>query len=385
MGRSYLTVRALVVTVTCLVCLEYFSLLQSAEPPDQRRLRPVFRVVEGKGEQGRWRYRRHILQAIDLEKLLKHNHGPDQDLKNAKAAREEKPEKNENADFETGGNFSLGAGPRPTEGEQCSMIPPGLHGRFPVTLTDIPSLDEMAKEFPQLEKGGIFRPKGCEARHRVAIIVPYRDREPHLRAFLLNIHRFLQRQQVMYGVYVVEQDGNTPFNRAMLMNVGAAEAVKQQDFQCFIFHDVDLLPEDDRNLYTCPIQPRHMSVSIDSFLYRLPYDDIFGGVSALTVDQFQLVNGFSNMFWGWGGEDDDMANRLRIKKLFISRYPANIARYKMLKHAKDKANPERFKYLYSGAKRMGKDGYNSLKYKKVKLELRPLYTWVLVDLPRLKA
>ena len=119
-----------------------------------------------------------------------------------------------------------------------------------------------------------------------------------------------------------------------------------QDYQCFIFHDVDLLPEDDRNLYTCPIQPRHMSVSIDSFLYRLPYDDIFGGVSALTVDQFQvtswvnlilwpililflsqLVNGFSNMFWGWGGEDDDMANRLRIKKLFISRYPANIARY----------------------------------------------------------
>jgi len=80
-----------------------------------------------------------------------------------------------------------------------------------------------------------------------------------------------------------------------------------------------------------------------------------------------------------------MANRLRIKKLFISRYPANIARYKMLKHAKDKANPERFKYLYSGAKRMGKDGYNSLKYRKVKLELKSLYTWVLVDLPRLKA
>jgi hypothetical protein len=42
----------------------------------------------------------------------------------------------------------------------------------------------------------------------------------------------------------------------------------------------------------------------------------------------RLVNGFSNLFWGWGGEDDDMANRLRIKKLFISRYPANIARYK---------------------------------------------------------
>ena len=60
-------------------------------------------------------------------------------------------------------------------------------------------------------------------------------------------------------------------------------------------------------------------------MYRLPYDDIFGGVSAMTVDQFRQVNGFSNMFWGWGGEDDDMSNRLRQKKLYISRYPANIA------------------------------------------------------------
>ena len=66
------------------------------------------------------------------------------------------------------------------------------------------------------------------------------------------------------------------------------------------------------------------------------------------------------------------------------RYPANIARYKMLKHSKGKANPDRFKNLYSGAKRMGKDGYNSLKYRKVQLKLKKLYTWILVDLPHLK-
>ena len=41
--------------------------------------------------------------------------------------------------------------------------------------------------------------------------------------------------KVMYGVYVVEQVGNTPFNRAMLMNVGAAEAVKQQVFNFLSF------------------------------------------------------------------------------------------------------------------------------------------------------
>jgi hypothetical protein len=62
--------------------------------------------------------------------------------------------------------------------------------------------------------------------------------------------------------------GNGKFNRAKLMNIGFLEALKQNDYQCFIFHDVDLIPEDDRNLYTCPEQPRHMSVAIDKFGYR---------------------------------------------------------------------------------------------------------------------
>ena len=61
-----------------------------------------------------------------------------------------------------------------------------------------------------------------------------------------------------------------------------------------------------------------------------------------------------------------------------------LSRYKMLKHGKEKANPERFKYLYSGAKRMNRDGLNSLKYTKVDLVLKKLYTWILVDLPHIK-
>lgn len=74
---------------------------------------------------------------------------------------------------------------------------------------------------------------------------------------------------------------------------------------------------------------------------RLPYVDLFGGVSALTREHFRLVNGFSNVFWGWGGEDDDMANRIKAHHLHIARYPANIARYKMMTHKKEKANPKR--------------------------------------------
>jgi len=369
-GRNYITVRVLVLIVSCLVVLEYISLLQSAENADKQKP-SVFKVV---GDTHRASWHRHVLQAIpsDLYRSFEIAR-PDIVAGNTSVIFEPRP-------------FSSSLAP-PTNYSalpDCPMIPPNLQGRFSVQLKKIGQLAELENEFPELEVGGRFRPPGCKPRHKVAIIVPYRDREDHLRAFLINIHRFLQLQQSEYGIYIVEQSGNGPFNRAMLMNVGAAEALKQHDYQCFIFHDVDLLPEDDRNLYTCPIQPRHMSVSVDSFMYRLPYDDIFGGVSAMTVDQFRLVNGFSNLFWGWGGEDDDMANRLRLKKLFISRYPANIARYKMLKHGKEKANPERFKFLYSGAKRMAKDGYNSLKYRKVDFVLKKLYTWILVDLPHLK-
>jgi len=52
-----------------------------------------------------------------------------------------------------------------------------------------------------------------------------------------------------------------------------------------------------------------------------------GGVTAFTRDQFEKVNGYSNRFWGWGGEDDEMFLRVRAKGMNIVRYPAEISRY----------------------------------------------------------
>ena len=112
----------------------------------------------------------------------------------------------------------------------------------------------------------------------------------------------------------------------MLLNVGFAEAVKDFNFTCAIFHDVDLLPMNDTNLYNCPTKPLHMSSRVSTFDYKLPYAKIFGGVTVMTTQHFGLVNGYSNMFWGWGGEDDDMAKRLVSQKLQITRYKADIAR-----------------------------------------------------------
>lgn len=51
------------------------------------------------------------------------------------------------------------------------------------------------------------------------------------------------------------------------MNIGFIEALKVDAFDCFVFHDVDLLPENDKNLYGCGIVPKHLSVSMDKFKY----------------------------------------------------------------------------------------------------------------------
>lgn len=81
------------------------------------------------------------------------------------------------------------------------------------------------------------------------------------------------------------------------------EALKiSSDFNCIIFHDVDLIPEDDRNMYTCSERPKHLSVCIDKFDYRLPYDYLVGGVFSIKPEQYRNVNGYSNSYWGWGGE-----------------------------------------------------------------------------------
>ena len=145
-----------------------------------------------------------------------------------------------------------------------------------------------------LKTGGTYKPKDCGARYKIAIIVPFRDREEYLRLFLGFMHPFLQRQQLDYTLFLVEQTGQfdfslldgwnkqllyslnksadgSPFNRGMLMNIGFKEALLQYEyFQCFIFHDVDLLPENDGNSYSCPEdgKPRHMTFKVDIFDYE---------------------------------------------------------------------------------------------------------------------
>ena len=152
-------------------------------------------------------------------------------------------------------------------------------------------------------------------------------------------------------------------------------------------------------------------------LFRLPYKSIFGGISAMTRQQVEKINGFSNDYWGWGGEDDDLSTRVSVNGYKIMRYPNEIARYKMVKHSKEKSNPVngyvyfclmsifsiismlsapnvsvyciyyydsffscRYTLMRRTRMRFRRDGLSNLNYKVIKAERKHLYTNINVDL-----
>ena len=52
----------------------------------------------------------------------------------------------------------------------------------------------------------------------------------------------------------------------------------------------------------------------------------------------------------------------------------------MLTHKQQPPNTDRFKLIKSGANKITKDGYSSLKYRRIDISPKRLYTWILVDL-----
>ncbi|KAK2089038.1 hypothetical protein P7K49_034945 [Saguinus oedipus] len=103
------------------------------------------------------------------------------------------------------------------------------------------------------------------------------------------------------------QVNNTAFDQDRLCNVGFWEAMEEEDWDCVFFHDVNLLLEEDHNLYTCDIFSAHVSVAIDKFNYNLPHPGHLGGVFALRPIHYLKMNGFSNRYWGWDDDDDNIA------------------------------------------------------------------------------
>ena len=137
-------------------------------------------------------------------------------------------------------------------------------------------------------------------KHKLGVIVPFRNRYEHLREFKKSIVEYLESKNIDFKIIIVEQDNAKLFNRGMLCNIGFIEAQKE-NCDYIVIHDIDMIPVDVD--YSYSNVPVHLATD------NIPFESYFGGMTLFPTDIFEKINGFSNLYWGWGFEDDDLRYR----------------------------------------------------------------------------
>jgi hypothetical protein len=187
--------------------------------------------------------------------------------------------------------------------------------------------------------------------NKLSIIIPYRNRAQHLAQFL----KYYRPRFPDAEFLVIEQSIHKQFNRGLIKNIGALNS--QADY--FIFHDVDMLVQ-GRADYSYPEHPTLLATNASQFGWKMPFPEYFGGVVAFNRKDFEAINGYSNGFAGWGGEDNELYYRVLACGLPIG-YREH--RYLSLPHPKD--NPTGYdpvKMEQAKAPRQPNDGLNNCQY-----------------------
>ncbi len=146
---------------------------------------------------------------------------------------------------------------------------------------------------------------------KLGIIVPHRNRWDHLDEFRSKISMYLDSKKIPFELIIVNQDDARQFNRGMILNIGFKYARKLRcDY--VIFHDVDLIPIDAD--YSYSEYPVHLATKVideDTKEIKKAADQYFGGVTLFPMEEFRRIDGYSNKYWGWGFEDDDLFLRCK--------------------------------------------------------------------------
>ena len=212
------------------------------------------------------------------------------------------------------------------------------------------------------------------------IVIPYRNRERHLKYFIDNSIPLLKKHMDNMKVVIVEQTQGKPFNRGKLLNVVFKEY--QDECKYIITNDVDINPtkETIENLYIKKVGNDEIMGIYTSHCNTL------GGIIKLNKNIFDKINGFPNNIWGWGVEDKALQNRAEFKKVTITKNilntdPKKDAYFKIFNDINDRdrrfeaqhfqlhyrmwktlSNIEKNKYIIG-------NGIDSLNYKLVKNEI----------------
>ena len=160
-------------------------------------------------------------------------------------------------------------------------------------------------------------------------------------------------------ILVIEQTEGEKFNRGALLNIGAR--ISKAEY--VIFHDVDLIPLAPLVPYytAFPETPIHIGAA-----YKGKYsgEGFIGQVLSMSMADLKKINGFPNMFWGWGGEDDAMRNRMKKKGVKVVRPPVD-AGFRVLEHKDTRLIPDakNMRKWEDVREDTGRHGLNDVKWK----------------------
>ena len=158
---------------------------------------------------------------------------------------------------------------------------------------------------------------------KYSIIISYRNREEHLSILLPRLKEIFINTS--YEIIIAEQDNDEKFQKNSLYNIATQKATGD----LFIFHDVDYYPGNNVSYYTTsdiPLYPVRNLIFLNQEGTQRDFNDIpegyrnfhqnvgdhSGGVFVLHRELFYKMNGLNPYYKGWGKEDDDTRNRLRL-------------------------------------------------------------------------
>jgi len=157
--------------------------------------------------------------------------------------------------------------------------------------------------------------------HKLGVCVPYSNRELHLHEFIPKVGKYLKEQGIDFQMYFCHQVDDKLFNRGATKNIAAKHAL-EDGCDYIVWHDIDMIPEEGGGCdYSYPANaPRHIATQISQMDYRLKYHEYFGGAVLFTKEQVEATNGYSNDYWDWGMEDDDLFWRCHLEGMTNDSY-----------------------------------------------------------------
>jgi hypothetical protein len=141
--------------------------------------------------------------------------------------------------------------------------------------------------------------------HKLGVCIPYRNRKEHVERLIPHLSKLLTEQGINHTFYVGHQVDDKLFNRGAMKNIAAHYAF-EDGCDYIAWHDVDMLSTEDGD-YSYPEEtPIHIATKLSKYNYGLGYDQYFGGVVLFNKEHAYITNGYSNEYWDWGQEDDDL-------------------------------------------------------------------------------